>query len=252
MVKIQFLGTGNAFCPPNRMHSLVLIDDEILIDVPPTVIPQLRNAGISPSKISTILITHWHGDHTFGLPFLLLDRKYLSDRSGNSNLTIYCYKGGRNRLQNLCNQAYPNTLESLKWLEYNEDNEGNANSWEFSRFEVCHDPATEPHGYLLRNSEGFTIAHCGDSGPCENIEKLAKNTNIMIIEMGIPDSVNSPYHYSPSRLTKLANKNPNTKFIATHNYANSFGSEPESETQFVLEKLPSNVVQAEDGDCYEF
>ena len=88
MVEIQFLGTGNAFCPSDRLHSLVLLDGHILVDAPPTIIPQLRRADISPSSISNLLITHWHGDHTFGLPFLLIERKYISDREGDSKLTI--------------------------------------------------------------------------------------------------------------------------------------------------------------------
>ena len=65
MVEITFLGTGNAFCPTGRLHSLVLIDGNMLVDAPPTVIPQLRQQGISPATITDLFITHWHGDHTF-------------------------------------------------------------------------------------------------------------------------------------------------------------------------------------------
>ncbi|NDB64974.1 MAG: MBL fold metallo-hydrolase, partial [Euryarchaeota archaeon] len=42
--------------------------------------PQLRSIGLDASDINHLLITHWHGDHIFGIPFFFLDRKYISDR----------------------------------------------------------------------------------------------------------------------------------------------------------------------------
>ena len=35
MVRFEFLGTGNAFLPQGRFHSLLLIDEQILVDAPP-------------------------------------------------------------------------------------------------------------------------------------------------------------------------------------------------------------------------
>ena len=80
MAEVYFLGTGNAFSPPGRMHALALIDSKILIDCPPTVIPQLIRGNCLPSELKHLLITHWHADHTFGLPFLLLNRKLTNDK----------------------------------------------------------------------------------------------------------------------------------------------------------------------------
>ncbi len=64
----------------------------------------------------------------------------------------------------------------------------------------------------------------------------------MIIELGIPDYVDSPYHYTPSRLRALAEKNPDTIFLATHNF--SQGGE--------TSELPENVIEVEDGDLYTY
>ena len=240
MVKVCFLGTGNAFCPTGRLHSLVLIDGTMLVDAPPTVIPQLRKQGISPAEISDLFITHWHGDHTFGVPFLLLERKWISDRKSENELRIHAHTGGESRLMQLCDLAYPESLKDLSWVSHNTEN-GITNGWKFERFEVCHDPATEPHGYRFEK-EGFVLVHCGDSGPCDNIERLAGEADVMIIELGIPDYVDSPYHYTPSRLTKLALANPETIFLATHNFSEG-GERCE---------LPNNVIEVEDGDTYTY
>ena len=240
MVEITFLGTGNAFCPSGRLHSLVLIDGNMLVDAPPTVIPQLRQHGISPAEITDLFITHWHGDHTFGLPFLLLERKWISDRQGENRLRIHAHAGGEARLTHLCELAYPESLGDLSWVSHHTEN-GEAQGWEFERFEVCHNPATEPHGYRFEK-EGFILVHCGDSGPCENIERLAPEADVMIIELGIPDFVDSPYHYTPSRLTALALENPKTTFLATHNF--SEGGQTSD--------LPENVIEVEDGNQFTF
>ena len=82
MVEVDLLGSGNAFLPSGRLHSFLMIDKHIIVDCPPTALASLRQAGISPADIDTILITHVHGDHVFGFPFFLLERKYISDREG--------------------------------------------------------------------------------------------------------------------------------------------------------------------------
>ncbi len=145
MVEILFLGSGNAFCPPGRLHSLVLIDKTVLVDAPPTIIPQLRQHDISPAQITDLFITHWHGDHTFGVPFLLLERKWISDRKAENDLRIYAHQGGEEKLVQLCELAYPESLKDLDWVSHHTEN-GEAQGWKFERFEVCHTPATEPHG----------------------------------------------------------------------------------------------------------
>jgi len=239
------------------MHSLVIIDDSILIDAPPTIIPQLRRAGISTTQITDLLITHWHGDHTFGLPFLLLERKYISDREGKHGLIIHCHAGGDERIRQLSELAYPGSLSEVMgpagWVSFNEDTPGVlGDAWTQTRFEVCHDPATEPHGYLLENENGFKLVHCGDSGPCENIEKKAGESDVMIIELGIPDFVDSPYHYSPARLADLAERNPETRFIATHHFASGRDALQAGAPGFPIPTLPENVIQAEDGDIFEW
>ena len=88
MVVVDLLGSGNAFQPPGRLHSFLLIDNHIIVDCPPTALASLRKAKISPADIDTMLITHVHGDHVFGFPNFLLERKYISDRSQEKTLTI--------------------------------------------------------------------------------------------------------------------------------------------------------------------
>ncbi len=88
-IGITFLGTGNAIPTKLRNHTSILIsfkDENILLDCGEGTQRQLRHADISPTKISRILITHWHGDHVLGLPGLL---QTLSMSAYNKILKLY-------------------------------------------------------------------------------------------------------------------------------------------------------------------
>ena len=72
-MKLKVIGSGNIFSKQNSAS--YLIDDKILIDVPNGTCKTLKNIGIEPSKIDNILITHFHGDHFFDMPFVLTNQK---------------------------------------------------------------------------------------------------------------------------------------------------------------------------------
>lgn len=248
MVQLRFLGSGNAFCPDGRLHSLLMIDDEILIDCPPTILPQLQRVGLNPSDVKSLLITHWHGDHIFGFPFLILERKYISDRAAEHHLDVHLHPGGEERLSHLAELAYPGTLidsinNSVSFHNTPRGEVRGVNGWSFERFEVFHVPETDPHGYQLTHESGFSMIHCGDSGPCPEISKRAGGVDVVVIEVGIPDGVPTEMHFKPSTIRDLALRNPKTTFLATHLFTK------DGET---IPNLPDNVIQVQDEMTFEW
>ena len=226
----------------------MLLDGRILIDAPPTILHQLQTNNISSSQITDLLITHWHGDHVFGLPFLLLDRRFISDREGISRLRIHLHSNGIERMKKICELAFPNTLEQVieERVEWVVNDSGHANGWDYERFPVKHTPETDPHGYLLRDSNGFVLLHTGDSGPCETIEQRIPNSHAILLEMGVPDGDEFPYHHRPEDIIRTASKDSQKTFLITHSYA----SGKEEKVGFSMPSLPSNAIQIEDGQLY--
>ena len=246
MVEVELLGSGNAFLPSGRMHSFSLIDKHIIIDCPPTALASLRKAGVSPADIDTILITHVHGDHVFGFPFFLLERKYISDRENLRKLTVAGSSGVKDRLVELCKLAYPGSLEDLldcvDWVET-----PNVEGWSMEKFEVHHEPMVEPHGWMLTHDEGWSMLHSGDSGPCDELWNRIKKCSFVIIEMGVPEWVETDEHHKPSDIVKLAENCPDTKFVVTHTYI-------DSDYQILTKEVPNfpeNVIHGEDGMRFE-
>lgn len=93
MIEITFLGTSSMVPTKERNQSAVLIsykNEGILIDCGEGTQRQLKMAGIPITKITKILITHWHGDHTLGLPGLI---QSLGASEYNKALEVYGPKG---------------------------------------------------------------------------------------------------------------------------------------------------------------
>ncbi|MFP4082661.1 MAG: MBL fold metallo-hydrolase, partial [Candidatus Aminicenantes bacterium] len=74
MAEVHFLGTGGSVATRERDNtSLLLSEDDslVLVDCPGSVIQKIKKLNFDPRRISSILITHIHPDHIYGLPSLV-------------------------------------------------------------------------------------------------------------------------------------------------------------------------------------
>ena len=100
-MKIKFLGTSSMVPTKDRNHTSILLTynaENILIDCGEGTQRQLKIASINPCKITKILLTHIHGDHTLGLPGLI---QTLGANNYQKTLEIYGPKNTRNFIDNI-------------------------------------------------------------------------------------------------------------------------------------------------------
>lgn len=100
-VKLTFLGTSGMIPDAKRGHPAFLLTykaENILVDCGEGTQIQFRKAGLNPCKVTKILITHWHGDHTFGLPGLL---RTLETSGYNKKLEIYGPRGFKKHMDEM-------------------------------------------------------------------------------------------------------------------------------------------------------
>src|SRR5260370_29438861 len=76
-----------------------------LMEAGRTVICAMKRLNLAPADIDLILISHLHGDHFAGLPFLLLD--YVWEKPRRTNLTIAGPKRLEERTWRLVRTMFP-------------------------------------------------------------------------------------------------------------------------------------------------
>jgi ribonuclease BN (tRNA processing enzyme) len=100
-MRLQFLGSGDAFGSGGRFNTCFHLErrehGHVLIDCGASSMVAIRKWGVDPNGISTVLVSHLHGDHFGGLPFFLLDAQLISRRT--TPLTIAGPPGLIERLQ---------------------------------------------------------------------------------------------------------------------------------------------------------
>lgn len=106
-ISITFLGTGSAIPTEKRNHISILInykEENILIDCGEGTQRQFRKAKLNPCKLTRILLTHFHGDHTFGLPGLF---QTLALNNYQKTLEIYGPRGTKKFIEKIFETFIP-------------------------------------------------------------------------------------------------------------------------------------------------
>lgn len=75
-MEVRFIGSGDAFGSGGRLQPCILVTDKeqrFALDFGLTALIGLRRQEIDPNTIDAVLLSHLHGDHCGGVPFLLMD-----------------------------------------------------------------------------------------------------------------------------------------------------------------------------------
>jgi ribonuclease BN (tRNA processing enzyme)/isopentenyl phosphate kinase len=220
--KIIFLGTGDAFSSGGRRSAGVFVKypdngKKILLDCGPHTLQALKTSKVNTSLIDWIIITHFHGDHINGIPYLLLHLSFQTKRT--KPLKIIGPIGIKDQVNNLFSALYKN--EALKTLpfpcsfhEISTNNPFEEDGITISAFPMNHTP--EALGYKLMADLGTvicTIAYTGDTGWTENLIPLIQDSELAILECNFFDT-EFPTHLNWNQINKL--KKYSEKIAITH------------------------------------
>ena len=185
-VEVQFLGSGDALGSGGRFQTCILVRSEnehFLIDCGASSLIAMKKFGIEPAAIDRVLISHLHGDHFGGIPFLLLDGQF----SGRTRpLTIAGPEGVESRVKAGMEVLFPGSSKverkfSVSFADFHPRKEMVLGSLSVTPYEGVH-PSGSPSLSLRIQTAGRVIAYSGDTEWVETLQDAARDADLFICE----------------------------------------------------------------------
>jgi ribonuclease BN (tRNA processing enzyme) len=186
-MRLTIVGSGDAFGSGGRSNTCFWLETNkgvVVVDFGASALPAVKRLKLDPNAIDAIVLSHLHGDHFGGLPFLLLDAQFLSRRG--KPLLIAGPLGTRARLDAAMEVFFPKSTGS-KWKF----------EWRVQEVAVGIDTGILGHTLVtaevvhqsgapstaLRLSDGCTIfAYSGDTEWTDAVLPIARGADLFICE----------------------------------------------------------------------
>jgi ribonuclease BN (tRNA processing enzyme) len=214
---LTFLGTGN-FLAPGRYWNSFVLDGSVLVEPSPCALPHLRRCGLPAEQLDAVVISHFHADHTFGWPFLLLE--LLATRTAKRPLFVVgppqveAFLAEMTRLGGVPNiQRAAHEQLDLRYVEV-DGSWQDAGPLRFRAIEVEHVPHLRCFGYLFDRRAGM-IGYSGDTRPCAGLEEVAGASDVLVLECNGPHPP-PRCHMDIDAVRSLRASFPAVPFVLTH------------------------------------
>jgi len=216
-MKVIFLGVGEAFDEniPNNSHLIVTEKTKLLLDCGLTSAPQVWKFNPDQDYLDAIYISHWHADHYFGLPGLLLRMWQGGDKGRTRPITIISKKGFKDQFNKLMDLAYAGFSEKFKFkieiIEIAEKEEIIFKDLKLSFVPTVH----SGENLAIKISDGKNVlAYSGDGSPIAG-DNFYKDLDLLILETYLYDK-EIIGHSSIISAIKFAENNNVKYLVLTH------------------------------------
>ena len=217
-LRLQFLGSGNAFSDGGRANAAILLSApgvSLLLDCGGSALPAIKK-HVDPATIDAIAVTHLHGDHFGGITYLVLEQHFagrtkplaiggppsISARLRAAEQALYPDFFGRVPLTFSVSEmvlgAEPAPLGGTK----------------VSALPVLHVRRAEPHGLRVQ-VDGRLIAYSGDARWSDELAAVAKGADLFICEASFFEG-DDPAHISYRQLMEHRSEIDAKRIVLTH------------------------------------
>jgi ribonuclease BN (tRNA processing enzyme) len=219
-VRVDILGSGNAFSDGGRNHSAYLIKSprgSLLLDCGPTTLASMKRLNLSTEPINQVLLSHLHGDHTAGLPFFFLEYIHIEPR--NRPLVIAGPHGAEENVRSLYRAMYPDSCDDplpyhLVFFEAMPGYPLWFGDVEILPFHTPHQKQPISLGFVLR-VDGRKIVYTGDSGWTEDFVKYAEGADLFICECSFFET-RLPTHLDYPQIMENLSRIKAKRILLTH------------------------------------
>jgi ribonuclease BN (tRNA processing enzyme) len=210
-MRVTVAGAGDAFGNGGRLQTCLHLQartrqDAVLVDCGATALTGLKRLGLEPGDVSVVAISHLHGDHFGGLPFLILDGQF---RRRERPLHLVGPPGLADRLARAMEVFFPGSANvsrrfDVRVHELDVDGASDVEAEGFSvrGFAVDHE-AGAPALCLRVTVAGRTVAYSGDTSWTEALVEVADGADLFVCEAYTFDRAFRYHLHVPDLLANL-------------------------------------------------
>lgn len=190
MDRLTIVGSSDAFNASGRSHSCYLLEGDgfgpIMIDFGATALSALRKLGREPTEIRAFAITHLHGDHIGGFPFLVIDGMFNAVRQ--TDLEVLGPVGVERRVAAFVDAAYGDLSRHARpyrsvFRELRPGEEVELAGARVRGFPADHmDPPEQPLCLRFTTPSGHIVAFSGDTRMCDALLEAADGADLLVAE----------------------------------------------------------------------
>jgi ribonuclease BN (tRNA processing enzyme) len=187
-MEVTFIGSGDAFGSGGRFNTCFLVAGtkaRFLIDCGASTHVALKRAGIDLDGIDGVALTHLHGDHFGGLPFLLLDAQLMSKRA--RPFFIWGPAGFPRRLKDLREALFPGSSTialkfAVETVELAAGVRREESGFAVTPFPAAHSAGENPCFSLRFECDGNVVTYSGDTAWNDDLAAAARGADLFICE----------------------------------------------------------------------
>jgi len=219
-MKLTIVGSGDAFGSGGRLQTCFHVTSNaatFLIDCGATTMTGMARLGFDPNKVSTIYISHLHGDHFGGLVWFMIHAQHVAKRT--NPLSIIGPPGVEARVRAASEILFPGALPDAPKFEltFHEYDEGEANTdgpARVSVHEVRHPCGAPPYALRLE-IDGRVIGFSGDTEWVDCLVDVARDADLYITECHAHET-ETRYHLSWATLRAKLPELTAKRIVLTH------------------------------------
>ena len=209
MSRIIVLGSGTALPDRDRDNTSLVWDapdGAVLIDCGGRAYQQLLRAGVDPARLRTVLLTHAHPDHIYGLPALLF-HLWLARYPGTLDIhaNTPTLETAR-RLVDALNLERDEHMCRVAWHTFPDQDEYVVEECDTYRMWVTPVQHSIPcHAVRIEDrTSGQTLVYSADTQPYAGLEQFARGAHTLIHEATTANPDEGHGHTTPRQAGEIA------------------------------------------------
>jgi len=218
-VKVRFLGSGDAFGSGGRFQTCIHLEagaSQILLDCGASSLIAMRRFGVDPQAIDAVILSHLHGDHFGGVPFLFMEWRWCHPRT--RPFLVCGPPTVERRVQTLFAALYEQSAaEGTSFpVKYEELRPGRAHTIGKVRvlpIQVPHAPELLCLGFRVEVA-GKTLLFSGDTTWCDALMRHARGADLFLCDCSNYET--RTFHLSYPEIAAHASELGCKRLVLTH------------------------------------